>query len=135
MERILLLKERNNLILKTVSYMVSDMDLILSEKTILQKEANEYEGYAVLSLGEEVRNVTVKGGTFLGDRDQHDYSKKEPGTAGTHEWGYGIEIVGAENVVIDGVKIERFTGDGIFVGGTTITGPTITETSLQIRRY
>ncbi|RST72571.1 right-handed parallel beta-helix repeat-containing protein [Siminovitchia acidinfaciens] len=112
--------------------MVSDMDLLLSEKTILQKEANEYEGYAVLSLGKEVRNVTVKGGTFLGDRDHHDYSKKGPESAGTHEWGYGIEIVGAENIVIDGVKAEQFTGDGIFVGGTTITGSPILEEDLEL---
>ncbi|EKN69382.1 hypothetical protein BABA_09991 [Neobacillus bataviensis LMG 21833] len=113
--------------------MVSDMDLLLSEKTILQKEANEYEDYSILYLGEDVKNVTVKGGTFLGDRDHHDYSKREgPESAGTHEWGYGIKIVGAENVVIDGVKAEKFTGDGIFVGGTTITGSSIMEPNLEV---
>ncbi|MBS4205791.1 right-handed parallel beta-helix repeat-containing protein [Lederbergia citrea] len=113
-------------------YMVSDMDLMLSEKTILQKEANAFEGYSVLSLDKSVKNVTVKGGTFLGDRDHHDYSKKGTETAGTHEWGYGISIIGAENVVIDGVKTEKFTGDGIFVGGSTITGSSIMETDLEL---
>ncbi|MEK3885912.1 right-handed parallel beta-helix repeat-containing protein [Bacillus sp. FSL K6-3431] len=112
--------------------MVSDMDLHLNEKTILQKEANEFEIYSVLYIGPDVENVTIKGGTFLGDRDHHDYSKKGPDTGGTHEWGNGIEIVGAENVVIDGVKTKEFTGDGIIVSGTNVTGSTIAESSLEL---
>lgn len=112
--------------------MVSDMDLHLNEKTILQKEANEFEIYSVLYIGPDVKNVTIKGGTFLGDRNHHDYSKKGPDTGGTHEWGNGIEIIGAENVVIDGVNTKEFTGDGIFVSGTNVTGSTIEETSLEL---
>lgn len=111
--------------------MVSDMDLLLDEETILQKEANEFELYSVLYIGPNVRNVTVRGGSLVGDREDHDFSKKGPDTGGTHEWGNGIEIVGAENIVIDGVKIEKFTGDGIIVSGTTVTGSYITETTLE----
>ncbi|HHW37931.1 MAG TPA: right-handed parallel beta-helix repeat-containing protein [Bacillales bacterium] len=111
--------------------MVSDMDLLLSDKTILRKESNEFEMYSVLYLGVEVKNVTIKGGTVQGDRDTHDYSKKGAHTAGTHEWGYGIELVGVKNVVVDGVKLEKFTGDGLIVSGTTITGTYITESQLE----
>lgn len=111
--------------------MVSDLDFILSDNTILKKETNGFEGYSILHLGKNVRNVTVRGGTYIGDRDTHDYTKKGNGTAGTHEWGNGIEIVGAENIVIDGVKIERFTGDGIIVSGATITGSKITKNHLE----
>ncbi|MCS0788031.1 right-handed parallel beta-helix repeat-containing protein [Cytobacillus firmus] len=112
--------------------MVSDMDFLLSENTVLQKERNEYEIYSVLFLGPNVQNVTVKGGTYRGDRDTHDYSKKGPDTGGTHEWGYGIQVAGAENIVIDDVKLEEFTGDGIIVTATTVTGSTISEESLEI---
>ena len=111
--------------------MVSDMDLLLSDNTILQKETNEFEIYSVLYLGKDVKNVTIQGGTLRGDRDTHDYSKKGEHTAGTHEWGYGIELAGVENVVIDGVKLEKFTGDGVIVSATTITGSTITESHLE----
>lgn len=111
--------------------MVSDMTFYLSDKAVLKKETNEFEIYSVLYLGADVKNVIVKGGSYIGDRDTHDYSKKGPDTGGTHEWGNGIEIVGAENVVIDGVKLQKFTGDGIIVSGTTITGSAITETSLE----
>ncbi|KAB7708313.1 right-handed parallel beta-helix repeat-containing protein [Bacillus aerolatus] len=112
--------------------MVSDMDLLLSEKTILQKETNEFEVYSVLYLGPDVKNVKVKGGVYRGDRGTHDYSKKGPDTGGTHEWGSGVEVVGAEDVVIDGVKLEKFTGDGIIVTGTTVTGSSISEKSLEM---
>ncbi|WP_282173041.1 right-handed parallel beta-helix repeat-containing protein [Cytobacillus firmus] len=112
--------------------LVSDMDFLLSKNTVLQKETNEFEIYSVLYLGPNVQNVTVKGGTYLGDRDTHDYSKKVPDTGGTHEWGYGIQVAGAENIVIDDVKLEKFTGDGIIVTATTVTGSTISEESLEI---
>ncbi|MDQ0975384.1 hypothetical protein QFZ31_005262 [Neobacillus niacini] len=111
--------------------LVSDMTFFLSDKAVLKKETNEFEIYSVLYLGTDVKNVTVKGGTYIGERDTHDYSKKGSETGGTHEWGTGIEIVGAENVVIDGVKLKKFTGDGIIVSGTTITGSTISETYLE----
>lgn len=111
--------------------LVSDMDFILSDDAILQKETNHFEIYSVLYLGNKVKNVTIKGGTYRGDRDTHDYSIKGENTAGTHEWGVGIDMVGAENVVIDGVKLEKFTGDGLQVSATNITGTTITESSVE----
>ncbi|MGX2961366.1 right-handed parallel beta-helix repeat-containing protein [Peribacillus sp. JNUCC 23] len=111
--------------------MVSDMDLVFNDQTVLQKEVNQWEIYSVLYVGPNVKNVKITGGTFLGDRDSHDYSQKGIDTAGTHEWGSGIEIAGAENVVVDGVKLEKFTGDGIIVTGTTVTGSMILETHLE----
>ncbi|RBP88267.1 parallel beta helix pectate lyase-like protein [Cytobacillus firmus] len=112
--------------------LVSDMDFLLSKNTVLQKETNQFEIYSVLYLGPNVQSVTVKGGTYRGDRDTHDFSKKGPDTGGTHEWGYGIQVAGAENIVIDDVKLEKFTGDGIIVTATTVTGSTISEESLEI---
>lgn len=107
--------------------MVSDINLVLSNQTVLQKETNQWEIYSLLYVGSNVKNVIIKGGTFRGDRDSHDYSKK----AGTHEWGYGIQIAGAENVVVDGVNLEKFTGDGIIVTATTITSSLISENNLE----
>lgn len=65
--------------------MVSDMTFFLSEKAVLKKETNEFEIYSVLYVGMDVKNVTVKGGTYVGDRDTHDYTKKGSETGGTHE--------------------------------------------------
>ena len=111
--------------------MVSNINLILSNQTVLQKETNQWEIYSLLYIGPNVKNVTIKGGTFRGERDTHDYTYKGLYTGGTHEWGYGIQIAGAENVVVDGVKLEKFTGDGIMVTATTITSSMISETNVE----
>ncbi|MDT3428816.1 hypothetical protein J2Z22_004410 [Paenibacillus forsythiae] len=98
--------------------MVSDMTFIMPDDAVLQKEASGKERYETMFLGYGVANATLKGGTYSGDKQQHDFSKKDnPHSAGTHENGYGILVEGASNVVIDGVKTVNFTGDGIAIGG------------------
>jgi hypothetical protein len=93
-------------------FMVSNMTFILDDNAIIQKESNGYAWYSTLFVGIGVSNVKIQGGTYRGDRDTHNYS-----SGGTHEGGYGILTHGAFNVTIDGVKTEKFTGDGICIGG------------------
>lgn len=113
--------------------MVSNMTFSLDEKATIQKETNGWEIYNTLFLGETVRNVTITGGTYTGDRYTHDYSGKyAPTSGGTHEWGSGIEIKGAEHVRIDNVKLEKFTGDGIEIGGATMAGSLITSQEVEV---
>ncbi len=112
--------------------MVSDMTLILSEDTIIEKETNDFEEYKTIEFGPNVKNSKIMGGTIRGDKDTHDYSQvQHKWTSGSHEWGMGINIIGADNIVIDGVKIEKFTGDGIFIGGSTFGGSEIGEESFE----
>ncbi|WP_088070468.1 right-handed parallel beta-helix repeat-containing protein [Gottfriedia luciferensis] len=112
--------------------MVSNMTFLMDTDTVIQKETNKWEQYAVISLGREIINVAIKGGTLKGDRTTHDYTYVGPYTTGTHEWGFGILSEGALNVTIDGVKFSDFTGDGIQAGGTTITGVSIDSTNLEL---
>lgn len=111
--------------------MVSDMTFRLHDDAVIQKETNGFEIYDALFLGGNVRNVSIVGGTYRGDRDSHDYSGKGDFTGGTHEWGTGISTAGAENIIIDDVKIEKFTGDGVSIGGATLTGSYVTEKELE----
>ncbi|MFC3884800.1 right-handed parallel beta-helix repeat-containing protein [Bacillus songklensis] len=98
--------------------MVSNMTFWLDDQAVLQKETNGKEHYVTLFVGYGTNNVTLKGGTYRGDKDTHDYSGKDyPYSAGTHESGYGILSEGAINLTIDGVKAENFTGDGLCIGG------------------
>lgn len=53
--------------------MVSDMVFELDSKAVLQKEKNGFEHYTVMFVGPGVDNVTLKGGTYKGDKDTHDY--------------------------------------------------------------
>ncbi|MBP1990394.1 right-handed parallel beta-helix repeat-containing protein [Paenibacillus eucommiae] len=107
-------------------HMVSDMTFILDDKAIIQKEPNGYPYYVTLFVGVGVKNVMIKGGTYLGDRDTHDYS-----SGGTHEGGYGILTAGAFNVTIDGIKTEKFTGDGICIGGSGAYGQGIYKDNFE----
>jgi Right handed beta helix region/Bacterial Ig-like domain len=99
--------------------MVSNMNFLLEKGAILQKETNGKEHYDLLYVGAGIQNVTLQGGIYRGDKDTHDYSQKDnPYTAGTHESGYGIRIEGAINIIIENVLSEKFTGDGLVIGGT-----------------
>jgi len=98
--------------------MVSNMRFELPDDAVLQKEANDKENYTVLYLGNGIHDVTLKGGMYRGDRETHDYSKKDHKySAGTHEAGHGILAEGASNIRIEGVTATHFTGDGLVIGG------------------
>lgn len=97
--------------------MVSNLTFELEKDAVLQKESNSYSGYSLLNVGPGVHHVTLKGGTYKGDKEKHNYS-----SGGTHEGGYGIITSGASDVTIDGIKAVNFTGDGLSIGsmGTLI---------------
>lgn len=57
-----------------------------------------------------VNNVEIVGGQVIGDRADHI------GTAG--EWGYGINISGASQVLVHEISVSNAWGDGILVGAT-----------------
>lgn len=101
--------------------MVSEMTFVLDDEAVLKKEANGFEAYQLMYLGRDVHDAVLRGGTYEGDRLEHDYSKKDhPNSPGTHESGIGIQLDGARNVTIDGVRTVRFTGDGITIGGSGV---------------
>jgi len=91
--------------------MVSNMTFELSNNTVLQKEPNNLPSYTLLHVGPGVHKVILKGGTYKGDKDTHDYS-----SGGTHEGGYGIVTSGAYDITIDNIKSINFTGDGLAIG-------------------
>lgn len=98
--------------------MVSNMLFDLPMDAVLKKETNAKESYQLMYVGYGVNNVTLRGGTYYGDKETHDFSKKDNKySSGTHEGGYGIMIAGADNVTIDGVKAVNFTGDGLILNG------------------
>lgn len=115
--------------------MVSNMTFYLDDEAVIQKETNGFEIYSTIFLDSDVENVTIKGGTLRGDRETHDFSHQgdeSKGTAGTHEWGNGIDTAGAQNILIEDMKIEKFSGDGIEIGGAVIYGEYITEEHLEL---
>jgi len=73
-------------------------------KAIPNREGN----YEVIRVA-GVSNVNILGGTIEGDRSAH--------LGGSGEWGMGIALHNARNVVIEGVTAKDCWGDGFYVGG------------------
>lgn len=113
--------------------MVSDMTFWMEEGAVLQKETNGKEQYELFYIGPGITNVTLKGGTYRGDADTHDYTGIGASyLKGTHEFGYGIISESSENLILDGVKTEKFTGDGIFIGGKPLQISILKEEDFEI---
>lgn len=73
-------------------------------KATIQILPTDFKKYSLISL-KGVEDVTIDGGIFLGDVQDHI------GTEG--EWGHGIKCSGAKNVTIKNLQCNYFWGDGI----------------------
>ena len=86
----------------------SNSELIL--KGTIRLEPNNYKHYYIIQAKGE--NINIKGdGTIIGDKRTHT------GTEG--EWGMGVDLRGAINTTVTGLKIKDCWGDCIYVGGNS----------------
>lgn len=86
---------------------IGDNTHVILEGTIRMKP-NAKVAYDVLLV--KGQNVVISGkGEIIGDREEHLGEKGE--------WGMGINLHGAKNVVISGITISNCWGDGIYVYG------------------
>lgn len=85
---------------------------------------NALEKYAVLVISG--KNVSLRGGTIIGDRKQHN------GTTG--EWGHGIRVREAEDVEILGTSCRECWGDGFYIGNNSKDITIASCTSIGNRR-
>ena len=73
----------------------SNFHFKMSDETILRVQPNNQIAYAVLSA-RSADNVKITGGKLLGDKYEHTYAT---GTQqDTHEFGFGVYIVGGSNI-------------------------------------
>jgi parallel beta-helix repeat protein len=99
----------------------SNMTLLM-QGAILKAIPNSSGNYQILNI-DSVSNVNVNGGTLQGERANHQ------GTAG--EWGMGISIMSASNVVINNVTSTNAWGDGFYIGSAS-NGPLTGKPSSNI---
>jgi parallel beta-helix repeat protein len=85
----------------------SHQHIQLSAGAILQVAPTDAGNYEVLQI-DFVDDVSVTGGTFIGDRASH------LGTTG--EWGHGITVRSSTNVTLEGITSRDFWGDGFYIG-------------------
>lgn len=94
----------------------SNQTIRLSENAVLKVIPNSSVYYHVFDI-EDVSNVTIAGGTLVGDRYAHN------GTEG--EWGFGVLISSnTRNIVVRDMVARDFWGDGYYIGGNTSSLPT-----------
>lgn len=91
--------------------------LIFQRNSQLIIENNDLAYYELIKI-HDITNVKILNARLTGDRKNHLGQKGE--------WGYGISIRNASNVVIRNFYIDSFWGDGIAIGyGTTKTNKSI----------
>jgi hypothetical protein len=73
--------------------MVPNMTFELDPNAIIQKETNSFPGYNTLRVGPTAQNVTLKGGTYKGDKLTHDYY------AGAAKWAANQTYVVGDKVI------------------------------------
>lgn len=83
----------------------SNQRIIMTPQTILKAIPNDSARYAIISINDAM-NVEIYGGILQGDRDEHQ------GDSG--EWGFGIQIINSQNVVIKNLTAKDCWGDGIY---------------------
>lgn len=88
----------------------SNYNFNLTDTAYFRMYPNASTKPTLVYIGEGVENVTITGGKFIGDRDEHDYVDNS-----THEWGHLLRVGGATNVTITGAEFSDATGDGIDV--------------------
>ncbi len=80
--------------------------VVLAPDAVLQARPTSSSDYVVVRI-ERVSGVTIEGGTIRGERHEH--------TGRGGEWGFGIGIFGASDVVVQDVTIRDCWGDGLFI--------------------
>ena len=95
----------------------SNMILRMDSGTVLKAITNNMGNYEIIKIA-GIHNVTVVGGTLLGERATH--------TGSGGEWGFGIGIFSARDVLIDGVTANDCWGDGFYIGGTGVQSVNVT---------
>ncbi|ARC76392.1 hypothetical protein EI976_19405 [Bacillus licheniformis] len=88
-----------------------NIEILMDAEAVIKVKPNSSWGYAAFYIG-GTSDIKISGGSIIGERDKHTYT---PAPRPTHEWGFGICIEGASNVVIENVRIADFTGDGIII--------------------
>ncbi|MEE5181022.1 right-handed parallel beta-helix repeat-containing protein [Bacillus subtilis] len=92
----------------------SNSKIVIHPEAVFKVKPNSSWGYSCFYIGKEVKNITITGGTIIGDRYEHDYSVQVKNRE-SHEWGYGIHVRGAQDVIIENVTVQDCTGDNIWV--------------------
>ncbi len=84
---------------------------VLNIRDTVYTNPNNRPYYRVVDINNK-NEIEIIGGVLVGDVEQHTYD----GTT-SHQWGFGVNIEGSNNIEINGTTSMLFTGDGFYIGG------------------
>lgn len=93
----------------------SDNALLLTSNTKLmlngdiRVKPNAWDSYFVIFIRKKENVVICGSGSITGDRPSH--------MGKTGESGHGIRMTGSQNIVVEGITLQEFWGDGVYIGG------------------
>ena len=87
----------------------SNTDVVINGT--IRLKPNKWKHYYIIQIKER-SNVTIIGGTIMGDVGMHEYVPKS-----SSEWGMGFYIFNSHNINIQDSRVSLCTGDGIYIGG------------------
>jgi len=93
----------------TSIFLKSNVILSMSDGARLIAAPSRNERYYIIKAT-EIQNASIIGGQIIGERDYH------LGTGGEH--GYGIAVMGCNNVQVKNTMISNCWGDGFIVGSS-----------------
>lgn len=100
---------------KTEEDKFSDYGIVIPSNTtlylagIIKLNTNNLHSFGAFLLL-NANNIQIKGYcTIIGDRDSHIYDSD------TSEFGVGIKIFGCSNILVEGLTLDKWTGDGIAI--------------------
>lgn len=91
-------------VVKESSYIKVPSNVYWHNKATICQLKTDLQRYAFVLIGRS-SNVTIDGGSFIGDVKSHI----EKGG----EWGHGIKIAGSTNVTLKNLSCNEFWGDGV----------------------
>jgi hypothetical protein len=96
-------------------FIPSDTELDLNGATFIHVD-NDRPSYMLFAIYQS-QNVRLYNGILVGDNATHPQN-----TEGflSHEFGFGVDIRGSSNVVIDDLEIYGMTGDAVIISGDDI---------------
>ncbi|WP_436866617.1 right-handed parallel beta-helix repeat-containing protein [Bacillus fungorum] len=86
--------------------MRDNVTLIMDPNATLEAIPCADNWYRILNVYNK-KNVKIMGGKLIGERYKH--------LATTGQMGFGVEVNGSENVIIQNVRAEQFWGDGFII--------------------
>lgn len=101
----------------------SNTKLYFRKNSKLVMQPNNQESYFILKI-ENASNIEIHNAYLEGDRYVHKGK--------TGEWGMGIGMYGAKNVLIKNAYIKNCWGDGIYIGATGNQSSNITIDNFSI---